>query len=254
MVVLAHAGAGATWQAMVVLCSFGLVAVFLGVVFGRIRIEDPGDLVLPVAATAVLASLSGAVNAVLSDWVGWVAPIGACALVGILVHAFTPLELTRRSPLTWGLVALAVVSSFLLHTPIEDAWHPPATGIQRDDLEISIITPADGTDVPIGPTVVTVEVVGGTIGPGPTAQRPDDPEELGVVQVFVDGILVTDADGRAVAPNESCDDGCTTATFDADLERGSHVVSVEFLAANMESFAANAAGSPTVDLVAIEAR
>lgn len=254
MVILAHAGAGATWQAMVVLCSFGLVVVFLGVAFGRLRIEEPGDLVLPFAGIAVLASLSGATNSYLSDWVGWWTPIGVVALVGILVHTFTPLRLTPRSPLTWGLVVVAVVSSLFLHTPLETAWHPVPTGIQRDDIEVTITTPANGTDVPIGPTVVTVQVTGGTIGPGPTDKPPVDPEELGVVQVFVDGILVADDDGRAAEPNESCAQGCTTATWDVDLARGAHVVSVEFLASDLESFAANTAGSATVDLVTIEAR
>jgi len=252
--VLAHAGAGATWQAMVVLCSFGLVIVFVGVVVGRIHIEEPGDLVLPFAGTAVLASLSGATNTFLSDWVGWWTPIGIVALVGILVHTFTPLRLTPRSTLTWACVAVAIVSSVLLHTTLEDAWHPAPTGIQRDDLTVAVTTPADGTDVPTGSTTVTVQVTGGTIGPGPTSTAPDDPEELGVVHVFVDGILETNETGRPLAPEQDCADGCTTATWDIDLPRGAHVISVEFLASNLESFAATAAGSPTVDLVAIEAR
>ena len=253
MVVLAHAGAGATWQALLVLCAFGLVGIFIGVVAGRIRLDEPGDLVLPFAATAVLASLSGATNSVLSDWVGWWAPIGGVALVAILLATFTPLELTPRSPLTIGSVVVALVAAFLLHGTLEDAWHPPDGGLERDDVTIQIVEPSDGYTVPIGPTTLTVQVEGGTIGPGPTTTRPDDPEELGVVHVFVDGIMVTNDDGRPLRQNEDCTDGCTEATWDIELERGPHVVSVEFLTASVESFATTAAGSPTVDLVTIAA-
>ena len=253
MVVLAHAGAGATWQALVVLSALGLVGIFIGVVAGRIRLDEPGDLVLPFAATAVLASLSGATNTVLSDWVGWWTPIGTVALVAILLATFTGLELTPRSPLTIGSVVVAIVAAVLLHTTLEEAWHPPESGLQRDDVTVQIVRPSDGEVVPIGDTVVIVQVEGGTIGPGPTSSRPEDPEELGLVHVFVDGLRVNDDTGRPLEPNEDCTAGCTEATWNIDVERGPHVISVEFLTSSVESFATTAAGSPTVDLVTIAA-
>lgn len=254
MFLIAHAGAGATWQAMVTLVSFGLVGVLLGVVTGRIRLDEPGDLVLPVAATAVLASLSGATNAFLSDWIGWWAPIGAVALVAIALHTFTAVELTPRSPVTIASAVIAIVAAVALHTPLEDAWHPVVTGMQRDDVAIEITTPKDGSDIPLGATTVTVEVTGGTIGANSTSSRPDDPEEAGIVHVFVDGILATNDASRPLPPREDCSDLCTTATWDIDLDRGSHVISVEFLSANLESFTTTVAGSPTVDLVAVQAQ
>lgn len=253
VVFIAHAGAGATWQAMVVLISFGLVAVLLAVVSGRAVLDEAADLVLPAAAVAVLASLSGATSAFLSDWVGWWMPIGVVALVGVLLATFTDTRLTARSPATLGLVAVALLSATLLHTTIEAAWHPTTTGVQRDDLVITITAPVDGTEVPIGTTTVAVEVAGGTIGPGQAARPPADPEELGIVRIYVDGLVVGDDDGTPRAPLEDCDTGCTTASWEVDLDRGPHVISVEFLTAEGESFSATAAGSPTVDLVQVTA-
>lgn len=253
VVFIAHAGAGATWQAMVVLVSFGLVAVFLAVISGRAVLDGPGDLVLPTAAVAVLASLSGATSTFLSDWVGWWTPIGVVALVGILLATFSDISLTPRSPVTLVLVAVALVSATLLHTTIETAWHPTVTGVQRDDLVIDITAPADGADVPIGPTTVAVVVTGGTIGPTPAAAPPADPEELGIVRIYVDGLVVTDDEGLPRGPIEDCVAGCTSATWELDLDRGPHVVSVEFLTAAGESFSATAAGSPTVALVQVTA-
>lgn len=254
MVLLAHAGAGATWQAMLVLVSIGVALVVVGVASGRVPMDEPGDLVLPLAATAVLASLSGATASVVSDWVGWWFPAGVVALVGLVLAASTSLELSWRSPLTIGVVSLAMASAVLLHRPIERAWHP-VVGQLRDDVEIAITAPEDGTSVAIGTVEVVVEVTGGSVGGVDASGDPDgaDPEEGGRVVVAVDGVVTTGADGRPVGPREDCSDGCTRVTFEVPMERGPHVVSAEFLTAQGESFATTPSGSPTLDLVTIAA-
>lgn len=253
--ILAHAGAGATWQALLVLVAFGMVAVFVLAVLGRVPLEEPGDLVLPLAATAVLASLSGATNAVLSDWVGWWAPIGATALVALLVATFTRLSLAPAAPLTWGAVVVALVAAFLLHGSLEDAWHPrPADGLERDDVAVSIVSPAEGEALAVGDTDLVVAVEGGTIGAAttPAAEQSGDAEELGMVRVFVDGAQVTGPGGDPVGPREECSGGCRQATYPITLDRGTHVISIEFVTATGESFRTNAGAAPTVDILTIE--
>lgn len=253
MVLLAHAGAGATWQAMLVLVSIGVALVVVGVASGRVPMDEPGDLVLPLAATAVLASLSGATANVVSDWVGWWFPAGVVALVGLVLASSTSLELSWRSPLAIAVVGLALASAVLLHRPIERAWHP-VDGQLRDDVEIAITAPEDGATVAIGTVEVVVEVTGGSVGGDDASGGPDgpDPEEGGRVVVAVDGVVTTE-DGRPVAPREDCSDGCTRVTFEVPVERGPHVVSAEFLTAQGESFATTPSGSPTLDLVTIAA-
>lgn len=251
-IMLAHGGAGATWQALLVLLSFGMVAVVAGAVAGRIPLDEPGDLVLPLAATALLASLSGATSSILSDWVGWWFPVGVVALLAMVVAAFTSAELSIRSPLLVTAAVVAVGAALALHVPIAEAWHP-IDGLLRDDVSVAITSPVEGDVVPVGPLSLTVAVDGGSVGPGPTTGVRPDPEELGQVVAYVDGIRVDGPDGAALQPREACDDGCSSVTFDVPLERGAHVLSVEFLTSHGQSFATTAAGAPTVALVAITA-
>ncbi|MBY5163490.1 hypothetical protein [Salsipaludibacter albus] len=255
MLLLAHAGAGATWQALLVLASFGLVAVFLLAVFGVLTLDEPGDLVLPLAGSAVLASLSGATSDFLSDWVGWWFPLGVAALVAVVLAATTRLELSPTSPLAIATVVLGLVASFTLHTAIEDAWHPTGSGIgaRWEDATLELVSPTDGDTVPIGPLDVVVRIEGGSIGQGPNDLRTGDPEEAGIVQVFVDGSLVTGADGAPLRQVENCTTGCTEATYPIELDRGVHVVSLEFLTSSGESFDTRVGQAPTIQIATVEA-
>lgn len=254
VVVLAHAGAGATWQALLVLASFGTIAIFLLAVRGRLTLDEPGDLVLPLAASAVLASLSGTTSTVLSDLVGWWFPVGLAALVAVVLAASTPLRLQPTSPLAVGAVVVGLAASLLLHTTIEDAWHPTGagTGAAWTDVELALVQPTDGDTTAIGPVDVIVAVDGGTIGPGPGPQPGGDPEEGGIVRVFVDGRLVTGPDGEAVGPVEDCSSGCVEATYPLELDRGVHAISLEFLTADGASFDTPQGQRPTVQLATVE--
>lgn len=251
MIVLAHAAAGSTWQALLVLITFGLIAVFVLAVAGRIELEVPGDLILPLAASAVLASLAGATNEFLSDWIGWWLPMGVVVLIALVLTATTSLTLDLCSPLTLATVVVALGAALALHAPIEDAWHPIDTTLRSDELAISITEPDDGATVPRGMVDVTVAIEGGTVGPDTTTGVGAVPEEDGHVRVYVDGNLVTNDDATPATPREDCSTGCTTVTFAAEVELGPHVISAEFLTADGRSFATTAAGAPSVDLVTV---
>jgi len=217
MIPLAHAGPGATWQAMLTLFAAGLTVVFLLAAFKVIPLEEPGDLILPFAGTAVLASLSGATNEVLSDWIGWGLPIFTVTLIAIIIAATTPLELSPTSSLTIAAVAVAIVSTVLLHDPLVRNLHPPPDFVlaaELDDLAITVTSPEDDSTVPIGPLEVAVEVTGGSLGPGfADAPLDPDPEEL----VGLTLTVVSMATGQSVSvsgvPAEGCQAGCQSATY-----------------------------------------
>jgi hypothetical protein len=224
---LAHAGEGASWQALLTTISLGLVVVLVLVLLGRIRLESPGDLILPLAAVAIVSSLAPTVSATLSDWVGWAFPIGVVVLVGLVVAAATPLTLGWTTPLTLAVVLLAAGGSVGLHDSLSRAWHPtPETLPLADDGEVTIASPSDDSTVPAGDVDVVIEVTGATVGPGGTLDSPpDDPEELGRLRVFLDGVEV------ATPAAETCtvEQPCTTLTYPLELDPGAHNVIVEYL-------------------------
>lgn len=122
---LAHAGPGASWQAVVTIICLGLVLLFVAVVAGWFEVREPGDLLLPVAAVVIIAGLGTGVSETVSDWVGWAIPIGVAAIGALVVATLTSLELTVRSRFVWGAVVVAVVAAILLTEPLTDALHPP---------------------------------------------------------------------------------------------------------------------------------
>lgn len=132
-VLLAHAGEGATWQALLTVVSAGLLVLFVMAVVGRLTLETPGDLTLPFAAVAVIASLAPVGGDPISDAAPWAVPAGAVLLVALVVAAVTSRPLTFRSPLAIGAVVLAVVASLALAPVLVDAWYPddPLLGTGR---------------------------------------------------------------------------------------------------------------------------
>lgn len=122
---LAHAGAGASWQAVVVLACAGLAVVVVLAAMGRLPIREGADLLLPLAAVSILSSVAPSASDVLSDAIGWALPIGIVALGALLLAATTDLELTPRSPLTMGAAVLAATAAVTLAAPLTDALHPP---------------------------------------------------------------------------------------------------------------------------------
>lgn len=245
---LAHAGEGATWQALLALLSFGLVAVVVLVAFRMVTIDEPGDLILPLAGTAVLASLSGATSEVLSDTVGWAFPIGVVALVALLVAALTRLDLSLTSPLLFGAVVIGAVGALALQGPITRAWHPTEElqVAAVDDLEITIASPQDGATVPAGTVEVVVQVTGGTLGDGPVepSAAPQDPEERVVVNLSTLGSSTETVIGD---PVEDCSAGCDEATYQVTIdEPGSWDIYVEALTAASQRFAVTPTDRVTV--------
>jgi hypothetical protein len=122
--IIAHAGEGATWQALLTVVSAGLAVVFVMAVVGELTLDSPGDLTLPLAAVAVVASLAPVGGDVISDAAPWLAPVGGVVLVALLVAAGTDRELTPRSSLAIATVVAAVAVSLALAPTLVDAWYP----------------------------------------------------------------------------------------------------------------------------------
>lgn len=229
---LAHAGEGATWQALLTTIAIGIGVVFLLTVAGRIPVGNMGDLVLPLAAVAILSSLSPVAAATLSDWVGWAVPVGLVALLALVLAAGTELGLTWTSPLAIGAIVVAAAGSVLLGPELNREWHPPAPTLPlSDDAELTIVEPEDGATLPGDEVVVRIDLSGATVGPprDPGADVPEDPEELGRVRLFLDGMEA------GVPPEETCtaEDPCTSLTYRlTDLEPGSHSLIAEFVRAD----------------------
>lgn len=250
---LAHAGEGATWQALLTLLSLGLVVVLALAVAGVLTLEEPGDLILPLAGTAVLASLSGATSSVLSDWVGWAFPLGVVALVALVLAATSPLRLGLASPLTAVAVVVGAGAALALQGPITRAWHPQEIGLASaaiDDLQVEVVEPADGATVDTGPVDIVVRASGGSLGEGfvDEGEGPDDPEE----QVGVTITLVPLASGQGSSqvgdPQQDCTDGCDEATYTVEIpEPGEWTIFVEAKTADARSFtrASGSSGAPT---------
>ncbi|MBW3661874.1 MAG: hypothetical protein KY469_02150 [Actinobacteria bacterium] len=225
--VLAHAGHGAEWQSVLTLVAIGLGGVLALVLLGRVRIEEGGDLVVPLAVVALLAAAAPVDSDTLSDLSPWAAPAGAVILVGLLLHGLTALDITEVLPLA-GLVAVAAVASVAAGPALTDAWIPEALLLpSREDVELTITSPQDGATVE-GPEVeFEVEVTGGTVGPPvvDAADAPEDPEELGRLRLTVDGVVVD----PHVLDGCTLEDPCTTGTFTYPLAPGVHRIFVEFV-------------------------
>lgn len=251
---LAHAGEGATWQALLTLLSLGLLVVLVLAVAGVLTLDEPGDLILPLAGTAVLASLSGATSSVLSDWVGWAFPLGVVALLALVVAAASPLRLGLASPLTAVAVVIGVGAALFLQAPITRAWHPQEIGPPSapiDDLALEIVEPADGATVPAGQAIdLVVRATGGTLGEGfvDEDQAPDDPEEQVAVTVSLVPLSSGQNSSSVGDPQQDCSAGCEEATYTIELpEAGEWTIYVEARAADGRSFtrASGASGAPT---------
>ena len=251
---LAHAGEGATWQALLTLLSLGLVAVLALVVAGVVTLDEPGDLILPLAATAVLASLSGATSSVLSDWVGWAFPIGVVALLALVAAATSPLRLGLTTPLTVVAVVVGAAAALVLQGPITRAWHPQEIGPPSaaiDDLQLEIIEPEEGASVPTDePVEVVVRTAGGTLGEGfvDEDQAPGDPEQQVAVTISLVPLSSGQGSSHVGVPQEDCSAGCQQATYTVEIpEAGAWTIYAEARTADGRSFtrASGASGAPT---------
>lgn len=253
---LAHAGAGASWQALVTVLCWLLAGLFVLVVAKRVKVGEPGDLVLPIAGIVIVSSLGTSASDSLSDQIGWSLPLGVVSLVGLVLASMRPdaWRLTSRTTFQVTVVA-AVLSALALNQPLTQVLHPPpvyfdATSLPTVvDVAIDITSPqaAPGERVAAtSPVTIVAEVTGGSVSgtvPLSADQAPTDPEELGIIRVL-DGAEVLD-----VRPVEDCSAQapCTTLTFELELTPGLHQVLVEFLTATGSTFRTS-----VFDLVVLE--
>jgi len=211
--VLAHAGPGSTWQAMVVVAGVVLTGVVLAAGIGWLEVRRPTDLVAPLAVTAVLASLGTLGHEVISDGIGWGLPLAVVSMGTLLLGGVAGVDLRLPAVVPMGALALLGVSAWLLYAPLTVALHPPPEILPlSDDAELEILAPPEGAEVAAGVVPVTVTVVGGSIGPGGVelSALPEDPEEAGELTIALQELR--DDDGAA--PQRRLDievDGCTIA-------------------------------------------
>ncbi len=232
--ILAHAGAGATWQAMLTVASLALVVVFVLVLIGKITLDGADDLVMPLAAVVIVSSAAPLGSYILSDWVGWAFPLGVVTLVTLLLAAFTPVRISFREPPAYGAIALAIFGAITLYLPITRAWHPVEFLPLADDAIVSVELP-DGTQAVDGRLLVAVSVEGGSFGgqePSPDRVT-DDPEEAGILNVRVNEATVE------VDFLETCtiDAPCTEVTFHLDVAPGQHSLWAELVRGDGMPFA-----------------
>jgi hypothetical protein len=233
---LAHAGPGSTWQAMLVVAAVVLAAAVLLAAVGWLRVERADDLVVPLAVAAITSSLGTLAHEWLSDGIGWAVPLGVVALLALVLGALTPLEVRFPAPLPMGAVALAIVGAVALYAPLTVALHPPAELLPlSDDAEVVIVAPQEDATVPVGDVEVVVRVDGGSIGPGglPVDALPEDPEEAGDLAVALAEVR---PDGTAapqqrleVTPTQDCtvEAPCSEVTFTVPIEAGRWRLTVE---------------------------
>jgi hypothetical protein len=224
---VAHAGPGSTWQALLTAVAIGIAVVLVLIVAGRLELTSIDDLILPLAAVAILSSLAPLADYWLSDWIGWSLPLLVIVVVALVLALTTSLDLTPTSPLTLGALALFVVSIVVLYRPLTIALHPPADFLPlATDAEVRILVPEDGSSIEAGTLEVSVAVEGGSIGPGgvPLDELPTDPEEAGDLAVFLDDERIE------TSYLEDCTvaDPCVTVTFPVEVEAGERQLSVEF--------------------------
>lgn len=229
-IIVGHAGPGSVWQAMVVIAGIVLAGTAVAVAAGRLRIERPTDLIAPAAATLAAASLGALGHMWISDGISWGLPIAIIAAGALVLHVATPLRLEGLSPLAGATLAVGMVSAVMLSGPLTMALHPPVEALPlAGDAEIAIVAPSDGDQVDREFALV-VRVNNATIGPGaPTleewAQSSDDPTQMGVVVVSVDG------DRYEVGWDPACtvNDPCQQTSAELTLPTGPSTITVEFV-------------------------
>lgn len=207
--VLAHAGPGATWQAMVVAAAIVLAGVVLAAGVGLLTMRRPGDLVSPLAGGVLVAGLGVLASDVLSDGIGWGLPLAVVALVTLLLGTVAGVDLRFPAPVPMGALALAGVGAWLLAPPLTVALHPPPEILPLSD-DAALTIQMAGDEVAAGLVPVTVAVTGGSIGPGdaPLDELPGDPEEAGQLTVAIEEVR----DDGGAAPQRRLDvelPGCT---------------------------------------------
>jgi uncharacterized membrane protein (UPF0136 family) len=234
---LAHAGPGSTWQSMVVVAGVVLTGFVVAAGLGLVEVECADDLVVPLASTAIVSSLGTIAHEIVSDGIGWALPLAVVSLLALIVGALTRLDLRFPSPLPMGAIALGGVGAVVLYAPLTIALHPPPELLPlSDDSSIMIVEPADGGTVE-GPVEVTVEVMGGSLGPGrvPLEELPEDPEEAGTLSIAIEEVRDDDAVTQQQLLEAEYAEVCTVSepcervSFALDPSPGTYELTIEFI-------------------------
>lgn len=255
--VLAHAGPGSTWQAMVVVAGFALTGVVLAAAFGFLRIESRTDLLMPLAGTAIASSVGVLAHMIISDVIGVGLPLAIIATVTVLLAALTPLDIRFPSPLSLGSIGVSVIACIVLYQPLTMALHPPADVVPlADDAAVVVAAPADGETIPSGTVALVLEVTGGSIGPGgiPLEDLGPDPEEAGAIVVAVEEVREDGAIGRRQLIESGFRETCTLeapcdrVTYDVPMEPGHWEIVAEFTRGDGSPFAPQIRDRITVEV------
>lgn len=210
---LAHTGAGATWQALLFVVTLGLTVMAVATRLGRFQVDEVDDLVLPLAGLAIVSSIAPVFSDVLSDVVGWFIPTAVAAVVVLAAHATGALSAAARRDGATLLLGVGAVVSILFGSAIGRFLHPPdPRAFLVDDVDVAIASvdgraPVDGRVVAdASPIEVVVEVSGGSVGAPEDADErlTDDPEELGFVVLFADGMLLEAASAATCSRTRPC--------------------------------------------------
>lgn len=233
---------GNAWIAPLTVAGIALVVLFVLVVADRVVLDEPGDLLLPLATVVLVAGLSGPLAT--QDWLldqgPWLVPASLVLLAGMVATAVTDsVALARRSRATLAVVGVAVAAGALAFAPLDDAWfgeEPAVFAVERDgdaSAELTLVEPPDDE----GRFVVEVALDGGTIGDNvPAATTPQDTTR----DMFVRFYVGTSSQFPAVPEECASAEECRTARFELfdptpDDPLGS--VTVEFLTADQLPFA-----------------
>lgn|GEM_PF-5110535 len=209
---LAHLGAdGDPWLGILTVAAAIVAVVFVLAALGRVRLDEPGDLLLPLAAVVLFAGLGGSLGDAAADQAPWALPLAVVLLGALVLAATTDLDLGLTRPLGYGALALAAVAALALRPTLETTFFPPVLALPQADDAVAELVLVDGPDDE-GRVTVELSVTGGTIGAGPQEQDNEDLED-GMVPRFVAGpAFVRPAEGPS-----DCPETCTSTTYELVL-------------------------------------
>ena len=216
---LAHIGSpNNPWIGVMTVSAWVLLVVFVLVAAGRIQLQAPGDLLLPLAAVVLVAGLAGSLGDVINDQGPWAVPAGLVALVALLVGAFRDVQFRWGDRRTWVVVGLAAFAAVALYSPFNNLWFPtddsgePLPALQ-DAVVTAMVTESLGED---GTLTVRVVLEGATFGDTTMAARPADPETRLVPRFQVGPVYLN----PPVPPECAAVEDCTEAEFELTLPTG----------------------------------
>jgi hypothetical protein len=126
--VLAHGPGGeAAWESLVTALALGVGLVFVLVVTTRVRVDAPGDLVLPLAVVAIVSSLAPNAASGLASLVGYAMVAGVVLAAGLVAVVVVEDHPSLTSPVTLGVVAVAVLATALVGPVLDQAFYNPPT-------------------------------------------------------------------------------------------------------------------------------